>query len=462
MPKEREGSPKGTHQIPGAEAPVSFPVPDASSQLGGEAEPFENTPLEAGNREGEGQNPSIPEPSQDTEKQIFEVMPREQVGSVTGAKYEFQYHQAALDSLHVLDDAEAVCIYCEWHDDYTLETAGDGRYRFHQVKTRSRADGPWTINKFFGIRSRTPRAPAAADAAPAEPAGDDSIFLKMYDLVRTFGGRCEAFVFVTDAGLNREFQDLHASVLGSATLEGLPREVRQVLRKMHNALSASHPEIAEAVLFDFLSRLEIKEAVGSERDLDIAKDKLARRIYDLSEVDLRVTESQKIASDLVSMVRKKSHHCLGILPLNLDDLRATKGIVIQDILQLLSLSTEGYRELKAGGKESVVSLSRLHRYCKANKFPEAFVRRCCEFKTLWDEWNLKEKYMTDPLDLDALREECRSLLSFHQSEGFGMQKLFDEVKIITAKYEDKIVSSERLDSRHVLGLVLTLAIEAAP
>jgi len=153
---------------------------------------------------------------------------------------------------------------------------------------------------------------------------------------------------------------------------------------------------------------------------------------------------------------------LGILPLNLEDLRATKGIVIQDILQLLSLSPEGYRELKAGGKESVVSLSRLHRYCKANGFPDAFVRRCCEFKTLWDEWNLKEKYMTDPLDLDALREECRSLLSFHQGEGFGMQKLFDEVKSITAKYEGKIVSSERLDSRHVMGLVLTLAIEAAP
>ena len=62
MPKGRKSSHKGTHQIPGAEAPVSLPVLDASSQIGAEAEPFENPPLETGTNEGEGQNPRVPEP----------------------------------------------------------------------------------------------------------------------------------------------------------------------------------------------------------------------------------------------------------------------------------------------------------------------------------------------------------------------------------------------------------------
>jgi Cap4 dsDNA endonuclease len=76
---------------------------------------------------------------------LHEVVPREQVGPATGERYDFQYHQAAADCLQVLDDTQVACVYCEWHDDYVIETAGVISYRFHQVKTRLASLGPWTL-----------------------------------------------------------------------------------------------------------------------------------------------------------------------------------------------------------------------------------------------------------------------------------------------------------------------------
>jgi len=44
---------------------------------------------------------------------LHEVEPREQAGAVTGARYDFQYHQAAAAALEVLDDTDVACVYCE-------------------------------------------------------------------------------------------------------------------------------------------------------------------------------------------------------------------------------------------------------------------------------------------------------------------------------------------------------------
>jgi hypothetical protein len=64
------------------------------------------------------------------------VEPRERVGAQTGRKYEYQYERTARAALDLLaDDAKHVCVYCDWHDDYVVETRQPPtRYVFHQVK----------------------------------------------------------------------------------------------------------------------------------------------------------------------------------------------------------------------------------------------------------------------------------------------------------------------------------------
>jgi len=395
------------------------------------------------------------------DSQIFEVLPREQAGARTGAKYEFQYHQAAFDGLQLLDDSKAVCLYCEWHDDYAIETPVDANYRFHQVKTRAKADGQWKINAFFGIRSRPKKAKDPGGSKSDDKTGDGSIFLKMYDHINKFGKRCEAFVFVTDAGIDRDFQALRDAAVVAGSFEKLDSSSLKQMAKIQEHFAKSKPEITINVLFDFILRLEFKDAIGTEKDMDLASLELARKVLELSEVDLRVSESRKIVADLVSMVRKKSHSVLAMVPMNIEELRHTKGIMIHDVLNLLSLSSAGYRELRTGGRDSVVTLSRLQRYCREHGFGEDIVKKCCECKALWDEWYLRQQYFLDPLDLVPLTKECRNLLVLHQSEGFGLDRLVDEIKAITNKYETKITASEKLTSSHVMGLVLTLVTGAS-
>jgi hypothetical protein len=83
-------------------------------------------------------------------RRLGEVEPRERAGAQTGRKYEYQYERTARAASDLLTDtANHVCVYCDWHDDYVVET-GDAptRYKFHQVKGRKSSQGPWTFGEF--------------------------------------------------------------------------------------------------------------------------------------------------------------------------------------------------------------------------------------------------------------------------------------------------------------------------
>ena len=44
-------------------------------------------------------------------------------GAQTGRKYEYQYERTGRAALDLLaEDAKHVCVYCDWHDDYVVET----------------------------------------------------------------------------------------------------------------------------------------------------------------------------------------------------------------------------------------------------------------------------------------------------------------------------------------------------
>jgi hypothetical protein len=129
---------------------------------------------------------------------LYEVEPREQVGPATGNLYEYQYHQAAAGALQLIEKTDtAACIYCEWHDDFVMEAEIDGRYTFFQVKTRG--SGPWTIGEFFGLGKLNTKTGIRV----ASKSKKSSIFSNLWDHTKKFGDLCQAFVFVSDVGLER-------------------------------------------------------------------------------------------------------------------------------------------------------------------------------------------------------------------------------------------------------------------
>lgn len=390
---------------------------------------------------------------------LHEVDPREQVGPVTGERYEFQYHQAAADSLLVLDETQVACIYCEWHDDYVVEAAGVVSYRFHQVKTRSASDGPWRLNEFFGVKA--PRGKPTTKGVPKPgTATTDSIFGRLFDHVTRFGGRCDAFVFVTDAGVADEFDALLEAARLAPTDAALSGDAAGSFAKLHGALATAFTSLSRDELFAFLKRLYVREAVGKLGDLKACRTLIGGRIYEMSEVNLTMSEAQKIGADLVAAVRERSHRVLPNLPATAAELRNAKGLVLDDVLRVLSLSSTGYKELKAGGREGVIALSRFHRLCKRSGFAEALIPDLCRLKTTWEAWWISQRHGLNVLDQVALKQECADALRVHVDGKLDFNGLRSQAHALAKKYESVFTASEPITEELVFGFMLALAVEA--
>jgi hypothetical protein len=280
---------------------------------------------------------------------LHEVEPREQVGAVTGAAYEYQYHQAAAEALVLLDSADAICMYCEWHDDFVTERNCASCYSFHQVKTRQKAKGPWNPREFFGFRNKS-------EEDPEPKLRPDSIFSHLWDHTRKFGARCGKFVFIADAGISSEMSTLLQEAKQCQGANQLTNDSKKIFDRVLTQAKRAFEEITDESLLNFLKRLEVKDGLGTVTGLTETKVLIANLILDASEVDLKISEAKKIGAQLVAAVRDKSHVTLKPpLPATAEELRSKKGLMIHDILGVLSLSVEGYKQLREGGRQAVVS-----------------------------------------------------------------------------------------------------------
>jgi DNA-binding Xre family transcriptional regulator len=177
-------------------------------------------------------------------------------------------------------------------------------------------------------------------------------------------------------------------------------------------------------------------------------------------VDLKVSESKKIAADLVALVREKSHRVLQDPPKSVVELRAAKGLVLEDLLRILSLSTAGYRELKSGGQASVVALSRLHRLCKRSNVPESLIPDLCRYKTAWEAWLHGQRHIVNGLDFLTLKKGCADALRVHAAGNMNFVGLHAEAKALGDKFRGVLTSTEPLTDELVFGLIISLAVEA--
>lgn len=389
-----------------------------------------------------------------SDQELHKVAPREQVGAQTGALYEYQYHQAAAEALTLVDNEHATCIYCEWHDDYVTESAAPCGYSFHQVKTRTKSQGPWTLSVFFGLGKKK------KGNAPRQVTNESSIFAHLWDHTQKFGNRCSRFIFVTDAGIEREFDAFLDATKSVSSPAELSSESAGTFNTLRQSLDPVFPNVTDSSLFTFLSRLHVQNGVGSVHDLPETKLLIANRILTASEVDLLVSEAKKIGADLVGAVRERSHRTLKILPTTSAELRLSKGLVIGDILNLLSLSVEGYEQLRKGGRESVRALSRLHRLCKRNGVDDSLIPDLCRYKTGWTGWWLNERDRLNGTDFIALKSECVEILKLHSMGNLPFDKLVEQAKGLADKYRGTLTSSNPLSPELVLGLIIELAVQA--
>lgn len=385
---------------------------------------------------------------------LGQIEPRERAGAQTGRKYEYQYERTARAALDLLvDSATQVCVYCDWHDDYVVEI-GDPptRYAFHQVKGRKSSQGPWKFSDFFGVARKEGKTPSKKAATVKE----DAVVPLMLLHHRNFQDNCAALAFVTNAGLDPALSAFLETISRSADEAALPEDGRIAFEHIAGAYAATVPPLAPsaAVLFAWLRGLKVYTDQGQLEPADANLLELANVVGDYSEIDLRQRQAKQIAREIVSRVRDKVAHCTTVVPTSDEQLRRDKGIVITDLLNVLSLSAQAYEALKAGtGRDTVKTLSRLQRFCANNGMQEHLVR-ICEFKARWDVWRTIERHNLNSADYVLLEDRAHEVLKGKLT----LRQVVAEAKDITKQFS--AIGVTPLTPEDVMGLIFSLAAQA--
>lgn len=359
------------------------------------------------------------------------VLPREQAGIRTGRKYEFQYEEAALACLQLLEEGPATCVYCEWHDDYVVEHHDRARssYKFHQVKTRSDLKGGWSMFEILGVRkpkdppppkkkapsSKKPTKPQAAKPQAPKPAkltlrAGTSIAIRMLDHHRKFKDACSLFMLVSPSDVTKDpMYTLVQTAKSCAAPTALPADLLALFQGLLVAHQKRDSSITEEELWALVVRLDIVLARCSEDDPKVAVGLMGQLIYELSEVNVTVTEQARIASALVTVVRDRAHTKLDVLPSELE-VREKKSVSLPKVLELIPLSVEGYERLRRGETKTVKSLSRLQRLCRASQIKDEMMVVLCDLKLDWHAWRARVGDSLTKDILGVLLERGRSLL----------------------------------------------------
>lgn len=385
---------------------------------------------------------------------LGQVEPRERAGAQTGRKYEYQYERTARAALDLLTDtARHVCVYCDWHDDFVIET-GDPptRYLFHQVKGRTSSQGPWTFSELFGVSMKKAKAPSKKPATVSEKA----VVPRMLLHYANFGDNCAGLAFVTNAGLDPALSEFLETTARSTDVDALPPEARIAFDHVARAYAATNPPLAVSAtaLFAWIRGLRVHTDEGHIESADAALLEIADVVFNYSEIELGQRQAKQIAREIVSQVRGKVSHRTTIVPTSDDQLRRDKGIVVNELLSVLSLSAQAYEALKAGaGSDTVKTLSRLQRFCEKHGM-QKFIVSISQFKASWDVWRTIERHNVSGADFLLLENRANEVLK----GTLTLERVVAEAKDIAKQFGGVGVTALTPDD--VMGLIFSMAAQS--
>jgi hypothetical protein len=386
---------------------------------------------------------------------LGQVEPRERVGAQTGRKYEYQYERTARAALDLLTDtATHVCVYCDWHDDYVIERDDPPtRYVFHQVKARTSSQGPWTFRDLFGVLRKKAAKAASKGSAKLDKT---AIVPRMLLHHANFADACSGVVFVTNAGLDPQLAHFLETVARAITVDQLPADSRIAFDHLASAYGATSPPLAASAtdLLSWIRGLKVHTDQGQLESADAALLEIADVVFHYSEIELGQRQAKQIAREIVSQVRAKVAHRTTIVPASDEQLRRDKGIVISDLLSVLSLSAQAYEALKTGtGTDTVKTLSRLQRFCDKYGMQKHIVP-ISEFKAGWDVWRTIERHNVSGADFLLLEDRAAEVLNGKLT----LVRVVAEAKDIAKQFTG--IGVLPLTPEHVMGLVFSKAAQS--
>jgi len=329
---------------------------------------------------------------------IHEKVPRETVGRDTMVRFRMQFQAAAFAALEILRGKEVDRIYCDYHDDFVVRrtVAGAVEYHFFQVKTKGRANQQWNIGEVFALKKS-----GELDSIEKLEAIRSSIAGKLFVHTVEFGAQCREVTVLSNVHFKDEVHDLVADLAAGTSSK---KYTRQLIEKFAAIVSPDQPlsaEELEAARKKFTLLPGVQHIGDTLEAFSIAAH---NAIWKHSEIELRRHEVEQIARSLVTLIEEKS--CAPISGLSRADIDLATGVGLEDLLQVLSISTQVYQTLLQGGDPAAIkNASILQRKLKEAGTPDSMIEAASRAKVSWDVWMRNARHTFPDFTLNVLLEE---------------------------------------------------------
>lgn len=363
-----------------------------------------------------------------TMKALHDVAPREIDGRETILRFRMQFQAAAFAALEILRGTDVDRVYCDYHDDFVVRRTVDGRqdYHFFQVKTKAKLNRQFGLNEVFSLKKVR-----QGDDKESLGAIRDSIAGKLFVHTLEFGDACREVTILS----NVHFEDDVENVVTGFQTDATPtKHVEFFLSKFCDIFQLSPvltPDQIKA-LTKKLSLVPGASHIGETLEAFTSASRTA--IYNHSEIDLRPHEIDEIAKSLVSLVMTKS--CARIPGVKRSELEVLTGIGLEDILGVLSISTEVYKNLLAGEDPSAIkTASILQRQLTEAGASEQMIELISRLKVKWDIWLRSARHIHTELDLQTLLDRIDTVCMNWLKSGGMIADLRGHISALAAQID---------------------------
>jgi hypothetical protein len=329
---------------------------------------------------------------------IRDKVPREIVGRNTISRFRMQFQAAAYAALEILSGKEVDRVYCDYHDDFVVRrtVSGGVEYHFFQVKTKGKANQQWDVDEVFALKKK-----GALDTAEKLDAIRNSIAGKLFLHTIEFGDQCREVTVLSNVHFKDEVHDVVADLSAGTSSK---KYIRQLIEKFAEIVSPDS-QLSDSQVEAARRKLSLLANVQHISDtLEAFGIAAHNAIWRHSEIELRQDEVERIARSLVTLVEEKS--CAPISGLSKVDIDLATGVGLEDLLKVLSISTQVYQTLLQGGDPAAIkAASVLQRTLKEVGATESMIEAASRAKVSWDVWVRTARHTFPDLTFNILLEE---------------------------------------------------------
>ncbi|MXP60183.1 dsDNA nuclease domain-containing protein [Pantoea sp. Taur] len=333
---------------------------------------------------------------------LHTVVPREQNGRDSFGRYRVQVRSAAVAALQILSGESIDRVYCDLHDDVVVRKVDENgvAYIFYQVKTRAKLNQNWTLLDVFGIHTTKKNH----DNGKIR----ESFIGKMLLHTVNFTNNCDLVVFQTNIHNDDNIDDLLDDVKSGKYLNKFSKILLENFNSIFNDCLPS--TLSDDEIKSKLSKIRFENDVQFiKTDTSLFLPIVRSKLYEYSEIELTHIELDDITIKLLELISSKSEGV--ITPFNEENIEKSAGISIDDLLPLLSISEEAYREIiKGQDPKAIKSTSIIQRTVLTAGGNLDDVTFCSKCKTDWDIWYRTNRHTVSELDLRVIISKARNVL----------------------------------------------------